>query len=130
VYVYRSCWSKLIIFAHNLVIYFGALIYFQIWPGNVGLLAILGLALLLVNGMAASLYLGMISARFRDIPPLIISFVKIVFFVTPIFWTPDLRQGRTFVLDINPFYHLVEIVRAPMLGQVPATGSYVFVLVM
>lgn len=36
VYVYRSAWSKLIIFAHNFVIYFGVLIYFKIWPGAIG----------------------------------------------------------------------------------------------
>ena len=29
VYVFRSSWSKLIIFAHNFVIYFGVLLYFQ-----------------------------------------------------------------------------------------------------
>src|SRR5476651_1874227 len=50
VYVYRSSWSKLIIFAHNFVIYLGVLIYFQIWPGAVALLAIPGLSLLLFNG--------------------------------------------------------------------------------
>src|SRR6476659_5470243 len=37
VYVFRSSWSKLIIFAHNFVIYFGILLYFQIWPGTVSL---------------------------------------------------------------------------------------------
>ena len=33
VYVYRFIWSKIIIFAHNFVIYFGILLYFWIWPG-------------------------------------------------------------------------------------------------
>jgi len=71
-----------------------------------------------------SLYIGMVSARFRDIPQLIGSFVQIVFFVTPIFWTPDLLKGRTFVLDINPFYHLLEIVRGPLLGTIPSIENY------
>src|ERR1700682_1481035 len=54
VYVFRSMWSKLIIFAHNFVIYFGVLIYFQLWPGAAVLLAIPGLMLFVVNGALAS----------------------------------------------------------------------------
>src|ERR1700732_4023928 len=68
VYVYRSSWSKLVIFAHNFIIYFGVLMYFQIWPGAVALLAIPGLLLVLLNGAAVTLLIGIISARFRDIP--------------------------------------------------------------
>jgi ABC-2 type transport system permease protein/lipopolysaccharide transport system permease protein len=128
VYAYRSCWSKFIIFAHNAIIYFGVMVYFDIWPGVVAVLAIPGLILVLLNGAIISLCIGMVSARFRDIPQLIASFVQIAFFVTPIFWTPSLLQGRTFILDLNPFYHLVEIVRAPLLGLVPSGTSYLAVL--
>ena len=127
VYVYRSCWSKLIIFAHNAIIYFGVLLYFEIWPGAIALLALPGLLLVLLNGALMSLCIGMVSARFRDIPQVIGSLVQIAFFVTPIFWTPDLLQGRTFVLDFNPFYHLVEIVRGPLLGTVPSGENYLAV---
>jgi lipopolysaccharide transport system permease protein len=75
VYVYRSAWSKLIIFAHNFVIYFGVLLYFWIWPGSVALLAIPALLLIVVNGALASVAIGILSARFRDIPLLINSAV-------------------------------------------------------
>lgn len=127
VYVYRSCWSKLIIFTHNAIIYFGVLLYFEIWPGAIALLAIPGLLLVLLNGALMNLCIGMVSARFRDIPQVIGSLVQIAFFVTPIFWTPDLLKGRTFVLDFNPFYHLVEIVRGPLLGTVPSGENYLAV---
>jgi homopolymeric O-antigen transport system permease protein len=128
VYVYRSTWSKLVIFFHNLIIYFAVLLYFQIWPGTVGLLAIPGLIVVLLNGALASLSIGIISARFRDVPPLIGSVVQIVFFVTPIFWKPELLKGREYITDFNPFYHLLEIVRAPLLGGVPSAKSWFAVL--
>jgi ABC-2 type transport system permease protein/lipopolysaccharide transport system permease protein len=128
VYVYRSTWSKLVIFFHNLIIYFAVLLYFQIWPGTVGLLAIPGLIVVLINGALASLSIGIISARFRDVPPLITSIVQIVFFVTPIFWKPELLKGREYITDFNPFFHLLEIVRAPLLGSVPSAKSYLAVL--
>jgi ABC-2 type transport system permease protein/lipopolysaccharide transport system permease protein len=127
VYVYRSCWSKLIILAHNAIIYVGVLLYFGIWPGAIALLAIPGMVLVLLNGALMSLCIGMISARFRDIPQLIGSLVQIVFFVTPIFWTPDLLKGRTFILDFNPFYHLLEIMRGPLLGTIPSSANYISV---
>jgi ABC-2 type transport system permease protein/lipopolysaccharide transport system permease protein len=128
VYVYRSTWSKLVIFFHNFIIYFAVLLYFQIWPGAVGLLAIPGLLIVVINGALASLCIGIVSARFRDVPPLIISVVQIVFFVTPIFWKPELLKGREYVTDFNPFFHLLEIVRAPLLGGVPSAKSYLAVL--
>jgi ABC-2 type transport system permease protein/lipopolysaccharide transport system permease protein len=128
VYVYRSSWSKLVIFAHNFIIYFGVLLYFQVWPGAVALLAIPGLLLILLNGAAITLCIGMVSARFRDVPQLINSLVQIIFFVTPIMWKPELLRGRTYIADLNPFYHLLEIVRAPLLGDLPLARSYFAVL--
>jgi ABC-2 type transport system permease protein/lipopolysaccharide transport system permease protein len=128
VYVYRSAWSKLIIFAHNFVIYFGVLIYFKIWPGAVGLLAIPALAVIILNGALATVYIGILSARFRDIPQLIGSIVQIIFFITPIMWKPSLLSHRSYIADLNPFYHLVEFIRAPLLGHMPSVTNYLVVL--
>jgi ABC-2 type transport system permease protein/lipopolysaccharide transport system permease protein len=128
VYVYRSAWSKLIIFAHNFVIYFGVLLFFQIWPGPAALLAIPALMLILLNGALLTVYIGVLSARFRDIPQLISSVVQIIFFVTPIMWKPTLLARHAYIADLNPFYHLVEIVRAPLLGNVPSLVNYLAVL--
>jgi ABC-2 type transport system permease protein/lipopolysaccharide transport system permease protein len=47
-----------------------------------------------------------------------------MFFMTPIIWKPDMLPGRTFLLDANPFYHFVEILRAPLLGQVPGIENW------
>ena len=130
VYVYRASWAKLIIFAHNFIIYFGVLIYFKIWPGAVSLLAVPGLMLIVLNGTAASLTIGIVSARFRDIPQLIASIVQIVFFITPIFWKPESLRGHAYITDFNPFFHLLEIVRAPLLGNLPSAASYLAVLLL
>ena len=130
VYVYRASWAKLIIFAHNFIIYFGVLIYFKIWPGAVSLLAVPGLMLIVLNGTAASLTIGIVSARFRDIPQLIASIVQIVFFLTPIFWRPESLRGHAYITEFNPFFHLLEIVRAPLLGNLPSAASYLAVLLL
>ena len=124
-YVFRFIWSKAIIFAHNFVIYFGIIIYFQLWPGVAVLYAIPGFLILTLNGILTSSYLGIISARFRDIPQIVTSVVQIVFFITPIMWKPELLGTRSYLMTWNPFFHLIEIVRAPLLGQAPALENYV-----
>ena len=50
------------------------------------LLALLGLVLIVLNGVWVGLLLGTICARFRDLPQIIASLMQIVFFVTPIMW--------------------------------------------
>ena len=127
VHVYRLLWRNLLILCHNAVVFVIVASIFGVWPGWAGLLAVPGLALLCLNGIWAGLLLGIISARFRDVPPIVASVVRILFFVTPIIWMPELMPGRAFVLDFNPFYHLVEVVRAPLLGQVPGLVSWVVV---
>jgi ABC-2 type transport system permease protein/lipopolysaccharide transport system permease protein len=128
VYVLRSVCSKCIIFAHNFVIYFGILFYFDMRPGVVALLFIPGFFVAALNGAFASLFIGMLSARFRDIPQLVNSAVQIVFFVTPIMWKPELLNGRTYIATLNPFFSLIEVVRAPLLGGIPSTKAYIAVL--
>lgn len=126
-YVFRFMWSKIIIFAHNLVVYIAVLIYFQAWPGSAALYAIPGFVLVTVNGALASICLGMMSARFRDIPQIIASFIQIVFFVTPIMWKPELLGEHQLLMTFNPFFYLVEVVRAPLLGQIPSVQTYLAV---
>ena len=70
----------------------------------------------------------MLSARFRDIPQIIFSAIQVLFFLTPILWSPDLLRSRAYLVDWNPFYHLIEVVRAPLLGTAPAALTYASVL--
>ena len=128
VHVYRTVWCNLLIFFHNSAIFVVVAVLFAIWPGWTGLLALPGLVLLCLNGIWVGLLLGIVSARFRDVPPIVASLVRILFFVTPIIWMPELMPERALmlalVLDFNPFFHFVELVRVPLLGQAPELVSW------
>ena len=124
VHVYRVVWRNVIVFAHNVVIYAAAAVIFSIQPGWAGLLALPGLALLCLNGVWVGLLLGLVSARFRDVPQIAASIVQVAFFLTPIIWKPELLPDRAFILHLNPFFHLLELVRAPLLGQAPGLVSW------
>ena len=128
VHVYRVVWRNFLIFCHNAAIFVVVAVLFSIWPGWTGFLVVPGLVLLCLNGVWMGLLFGLVSARFRDIPPVMDSIVRIFFFVTPIIWMPELLPDRTVLLDFNPFYHYVELVRAPLLGQAPQLASWLAVL--
>ncbi len=128
VHVYRVVWRNLIIFGHNAVIFVIVAVVFSVKPGWAGLLALPGLVLLCVNGIWVGLFLGIVSARFRDVPPIVGSVMRIAFFMTPIIWMPTLLSGRAAFLDFNPFFHFVEVIRAPLLGHMPGLVSWCAVL--
>lgn len=125
----RVIWRNLIIFGHNLVIVVAVLLWFQKVPALSGLILLMpALAVLVLNALWVILLLGLISARFRDVPLLVGSFLQLAFFVTPILWHPELMPGRSWITQWNPFYHYLEILRAPLLNMPPGHSSWVVVL--
>lgn len=122
-YVFRFVWSRAIIFAHDFPIYVVLIAYFGSWPGVAVLFAIPGFLLLSFNAALITVTLGMASARFRDVPRIITSLTQIVFLITPILWTPEMLGSQIHLAYGNPFFHLIEIVRRPLLGTLPAVET-------
>jgi len=116
VHALRVVIRGLMILAHNVVVIVGVDLWFSLWPGATLLLAVPGLLLWMLDAFAVTLLLGAIGARFRDIPPIVGSIVQIAFFVTPVIWKPQQLGAQAWVLPYNPFYAMLEVVRAPMLG--------------
>jgi len=125
IYVYKAVWTNLIIFFHNIWILLLVAFWFGINPGWGILLVIPALLILMLNGLWVGLFLGLISARFRDIPLIIASVVQVMFFITPVIWKPSMLPGRALFLDLNPFYHFVAILRDPLLGQAPQLNNWI-----
>lgn len=126
-HVLRLVVRNVYIFFHNLLIFPIVLIAVQKSIGPSIFLFIPGLIVLILNLLWMALFLGIICARFRDLAQIVQSLLQIVFYVTPIIWMPGLLARRTaaMVLEPNPFFHLLEIVRAPLLGQFPTTVNWV-----
>jgi len=132
VHILRMVWRNLIILAHNIVIFPIVLVVMQKPLNWVAFLSIPGLALVVLNLIWGALLMSTICARYRDIPQIITSALQIVFYLTPIMWLPHLLPQRAgaYIVDANPFYHLIEIVRAPLLGEAPQLESWLVSLVM
>lgn len=117
VHIFRLLSKNALMLAHNAIIIILVLIFLP--PAHWGSVWMLPFGLLLVLGNLfwVALLLAVLSARFRDIPQIIASVVQVAFFLSPIIWKADmLGPQNRFVADYNPLYHLIEVVRAPLLG--------------
>jgi lipopolysaccharide transport system permease protein len=119
VQVLRCLVRNAIVLAHNLIVPIGVFAIYDAWPGFEALLALPGAALWVADGIAACFLLGSICARFRDVPPIVGSIMQIAFYITPIVWKPAQLGAHGWWLPLNPFYTLLEVVRAPLLGSFP-----------
>jgi ABC-type polysaccharide/polyol phosphate export permease len=128
-YVGRTVFRTLITFCHHFVLYFVAVAVGLIHLHWVALLAIPGILLLFVNGYWTVTLFALVCARFRDVELIIRNLLQLAFFVTPVFW--DYRviaRDRAFIVDYNVLFYFLEIVRAPLLGEVPPASHYEVVL--
>jgi ABC-type polysaccharide/polyol phosphate export permease len=55
---------------------------------------------------------------------------QMMFLLTPILWRPNQIPGRELFYLLNPFYYLVEIIRAPLEGRGPSLFVGTVVLAM
>ncbi len=125
----RTVVGGAIVFLHNLVILIGVMIYARIEPTLETLYIIPGLLLVFMNAIWMTLFFGLICARYRDLPPFVSTITNLMFLVTPVFWYRDMLEGRALLADVNPFYHLIELVRAPVLGAAADPTTYIYVCI-
>jgi ABC-2 type transport system permease protein len=120
-------WRGLLMFGHHSLLYLLVILGTGLIPTLWTLLALPALALILVNGIWMSLLVGIGCLKFRDLSPAIASAMQVLIFVTPIFWPPELLGPKlASVAEFNPFYHLVLILRDPLLGNAPPLASWVW----
>ncbi|MFQ5514332.1 MAG: ABC transporter permease [Myxococcota bacterium] len=116
-YVFWVIWRNLLIALHTFIVYVGVAIVFGIVPNQNTLMILLSLPLLIFAIAWAALFFGLISARFRDIPQIVQSILTVAFFVTPVLWKVEQLGARAYLAAWNPMTHLMELVRAPLLGD-------------
>lgn len=124
--------TNFLIFAHQLLIIVAVFLFYGISVSLSVLVSLIGVSLLIINGIWLSYFFGILGARFRDLKEVVQAVMRIAFLATPIIWMPADTQ-RAGVLNIfttfNPFYHFLEVVRAPMLGAPVQPISWAVVMI-
>lgn len=124
IYVFRSMFRNVIIFAHHLVVIVAVFVVMR-WPVHLTALWVIpAFLLLIVNLTWMSILLGILSARYRDVLQMVQYMMQFLVFLTPIFWYPRMAGQRHLVLVYNIFYHFLETVRAPLMGGMPSAENW------
>lgn len=91
------------------------------------------LILLTVNALWMGILISLLGARFPDMHELMASLFIFGFILTPILWTASAAPVGTIhgtFMRINPLYHLIEIVRAPLLGEPLEASTLAYVAIL
>jgi ABC-type polysaccharide/polyol phosphate export permease len=125
-HILRLIWRNMLILGHNIVIFPLVLLAVGKPLTWIALASLPGLVLVLINLAWMALLLAVLCARYRDLPQIIASLLQVIFYLTPIMWMPSLLPQRAglYLLDLNPAYHLISVVRSPLIGQMPTDSNW------
>lgn len=131
-YIIKHMIIRVFALAHNLPIIIISLI-----PDPPGLISIVvattGLLLLTAISFYYSIWMSIVTTRYADVSQIINNLMRVLFFVTPIVWSKDqIGDGwRSLLADINPLFHLIEIIRRPLIyGEYPWSSFAIAILIL
>lgn len=118
------------------MLFFGMVVVFGIlwWSPSMHVYGMLSLAItlpiLLLNLSWIAACLSLIGARYRDAHEVMGTILIVAFLITPVLWTverfpPGTLRGT--LVRLNPAFHMIDVVRAPVLGHMPETTSLIYV---
>ncbi len=123
---------QLVFFFHNVIVLMLILLYFHRPVSWTALLLVPDLMIIIVTAYWLAMLLGIVCARFRDVPNIVASTMQIMFFITPVMWMPQTLNDsdtRFWLTEANPFAAMLDLLRAPLMNQVPTLFQYGNVIV-
>ena len=117
VFVFELLWRNVILFLYSAIVFILVAMIFQLTPELSWLFSVIALLVIIFNALWMAILFAVISARYHDFAEVVGNALRIIFFITPIMWLPGMEGRFTLMLDANPFYYLIEIFRANLLGN-------------
>ena len=110
---------QIINFLHSMLI---VLFLYLIYPPEIFLNLLWffpALILTLINVFLITFCSAILSARFRDIPPLIGAIMPMLFFLSPVLFRIQQAESLSWLMWLNPLTYVITILRDPLLGHRP-----------
>jgi lipopolysaccharide transport system permease protein len=123
-YLLRTIARNLFVFGHNLIILPVVFLACATAVNANIFLVVPGLIIVLANLAWIGYLLAILSARFRDIPQIVQSLIQVAFFVSPIVFKPSQLPANHLVVILNPFASMLDVMREPLLGNLPSASAY------
>lgn len=119
-YLLRNTISLLLSFLPVLVL----LLYFgKISDSNL-LKTSLGIVIVSLNGFWVSILLGIATLHLKDLTEFVANFMRLVFFITPVLWTPEMAGTKGEIVAFNPLYYFLDVIRSPLIAHEVNHNSY------
>lgn len=128
VYIYQVVFRNLIIFAVIGVVMLAFLAWKQDTWSPAMLWSLLALPVYLVTPLWLTAILAPLCARYPDAHQVVQTAIRLMFFVTPILWMPEINEHLARLASLNPLTHFIEIVREPLLYHRLPRESWQWVL--
>jgi ABC-type polysaccharide/polyol phosphate export permease len=84
---------------------------------------------LLLTAPAVTIILGILGVLMPDINFFVQNFMRLAFFLTPVFWYPTSGGPRSVLYNWNPMTHYIDIFRSPVMFDIIPLHSWVICLV-
>jgi lipopolysaccharide transport system permease protein len=124
IFMLQVVWRNLVILAHNFLIVVLLLLFFGVKSWETLPIFFPALLLYMANAMWIAMVAGLLSARFRDLPQIVAALLQVAFYITPIIYRPSALTRFSFIVKLNPLAHLIELVRAPLIGELPSATTW------
>lgn len=124
-------YDKCLIFFHHLPIILVFNFLFDVdYLGITLLTLIYSVPIMLITSYSTCIILGFLNTRFRDLQSFVSMTMSIALFFTPVLWKAESMGPKTIFFIVNPniFYHYIEIIRKPLIGELPSNLSMVITL--
>ncbi|MDH7454054.1 ABC transporter permease [Luteimonas composti] len=132
-YILTTIAKSLFYFAFAMIGMVGVLIWSPAVPAYAIFSLLVTIPLVLLNLVWVGYSLGILGARSPDVGQVLNTILMVGFLFTPIIWEgdrypPDSVGG--IIVRLNPAFHILEIVRQPLYGEMPGLHSLLYVGIM
>lgn len=127
-YCFRQHTHHLARLLFQFLLYLGILVFTLDLITPATLMVIPGLLAILLTAVWVGPLLGILGSRYGDTEQIAQTLMRFFFFASPVFWVAKGDGIRQHIALYNPFTHFLEIVRAPLLGDLPSVTSWCVVL--
>jgi ABC-type polysaccharide/polyol phosphate export permease len=128
IFTLRLAVRQTLILLHNAIIIVIVLLLIGKGISWVSLLAIPSLILIQCIVTLISIIIMIFCTRYQDMAQVVNVFTQILFYFTPILWQVELIKNKPYLAEWNPLYHWIEMIRAPLLGNLPTENNILWSL--
>jgi lipopolysaccharide transport system permease protein len=128
--IYAVIYKNTLVLAHSFIIVVFLICVFDVPINWYQLQIVPAFILTWITMLWLGHVIAMICVRFRDFIQVIVTWLSVFFFLTPVFWKPGFLPSQYhFIIDCNPLAQFLELLRNPLLGAPVSSYTWLVTVV-